>query len=215
MNEQVIADNYSRFMEIIGKDDRAEKLEKMYSDFKNELAEAPASARRHYHNAFVGGYLDHVLRVHDIAIQQAKLYKEQGGELNFTAQELIFAAIHHDLGKLGEPGEPYYLPEDSDWHREKLGRMFKFNEIQYMSVTDRALYLLQSYGIEITRNEWIAIKVSDGMYDESNAAYLKNNMYPYPMKTNLGYIIHMADFMATNIERDMARPKDIDMGAFS
>lgn len=214
MNETVIAENYTRFMEIIGKDDRFDKLEKMYAEFKNELAEAPASPRRHWHNAFVGGYLDHVLRVHDIAIQQAKLFKEFGGDLNFTVQELVFAALHHDLGKLGEPGSPYYLEEDSDWHRKKLGQMFKLNEIQYMSVTDRALYLLQRYGIEITRNEWIAIKVSDGMYDDSNKSYLKNNMYPYPMKTNLPYIIHMADFMASNIERDKNKPVEVDLSKF-
>lgn len=214
MDAKVIEANYNRFMEIIGKDERSGQLEKMYEEFGNELIEAPASSFRHFHNAFVGGYIDHVLRVHDIAIQQAKLYNQNGGQLNFTPQELVFAAIHHDLGKLGYVGDPYYLEEDSDWHRKNLGRLFKYNEIQYMSVTDRALYMLQKFGVEVTRNEWIAIKLSDGMYDDSNKAYLKNNMYPYPMKTNLPYIIHMADFMATNIERDSARPGEIDLSKF-
>lgn len=210
-NETVIKEQYERFMGIIQKDDRSDDLEKMYDDFGNQLVEAPASPFRHWHNAFLGGYLDHVLRVHDVAIQQAKLFKEIGGELDFTAQELRFAALHHDLGKLGEPDKPYYLEEDSDWHRQNLGRMYKFNEIQYMSVTDRALYLLQSYGIEVTQSEFLAIKLSDGLYDESNKSYLKNNMYPYPMKTNLPYIIHMADYMSTNVERNMTK---IDTSVF-
>ncbi len=214
VNESVIVENYERFMEIIGQDDRSEQLEAMYSDFGNELAEAPASGYRHYHNAFLGGYLDHVLRVHDMSIQQAKLLKEFGGELNFTAQELKFAALHHDLGKLGEPGSPYYIVEDSDWHRTKLGRLYKHNEMQYMSVTDRALFLLQHYGVTVTRNEWLAISLSDGMYDKANAAYLKNNMYPYPMRTNLPYVIHVADYLATAVERDKSRPKAVDLSVF-
>lgn len=210
---KVIEKNYDRFMEIIDKDDRADLLKKMYDVYGHELVEAPASTYRHWHNAFVGGYLDHVLRVHDAAIQQAKMFKELGGTIGFTVQELRFAALHHDLGKLGGPNEPYYVEEDSDWHRNKLGRLYKHNEIQYMSVTDRALFMLQKFDIKVTQNEFLAIKLSDGLYDRGNESYLKNNMYPYPMRTNLPYIIHMADYMATNVERDKTRV-NIDSSVF-
>ena len=36
----------------------------------------------------------------------------------FTQEELLFAAMHHDLGKLGDGTKPYYLPQDSEWHRK-------------------------------------------------------------------------------------------------
>ena len=74
-----------------------------------------------------------------------------------------------------------------------------------MSVTDRAHYLLQLYDIPITKNEWLGIHLSDGMYEDSNKSYLKNNMYPYPMKTNISYIVHVSDYLATAIERDKTR----------
>lgn len=205
IDEKVIKENYERFMSIIGEDDRSEHLIKMYEDFGNQLVEAPASCYTHWHNAYLGGYLDHVLHVHDLAIKLAKVYMDSGGRVEFTPQELKFAALHHDLGKLGEPGEPYYIEEDSEWHRNKLNRKFKHNNIQYMGVTDRALYLLQQYDVKVTQNEYVAIKLSDGMYDEGNKSYLKNSMYPYPLKDNLYMIIHQADYMATNIERERTR----------
>jgi hypothetical protein len=206
VDENKIQENYNKFMDLIGQDERSEQLKNMYEDLKDELMTAPASAVIHYHNAFPGGYLDHVLRVHDTAIQVAKLYREMGGTLEFTVQELRFAALHHDLGKLGEPGQPYYIDQDSDWHRKNMGKMYKYNgNDQYMKVTDRALYMLQRYDVKVTRNEWIAIQLSDGIYDEANKSYLMNNLHPYPFTTNLPHIIHTADYLSCQLEKANSR----------
>jgi len=204
--EEAVSANYEKFMELISQDSRAEQLKKFYDipHFAEELTTAPASAKAHFHNAFPGGYLDHVLRVADIALKMTGTFKACEGEINFTKQELIFAALHHDLGKLGVPGTPYYLDQDSDWHR-KRGELYKHNEqIQYMKVPDRAVFLLQTHGIAVTEAEYLSIKLSDGMYSDGNEAYLKN-WTPYSMKTNLPYIIHWADHMATTIERDKSK----------
>jgi hypothetical protein len=74
-----------------------------------------------------------------------------------------------------------------------------------MSVTDRAHYMLQQYDIKITKNEWLGIHLSDGMYEESNKSYLMNRMYPYPMKTNISYIVHVSDYLAMVIEKDKGK----------
>jgi hypothetical protein len=206
LDENKIKEDYDRFMSLIEEDPRSENLKRMYEDLDQELAEAPAAAVQHHHNAFPGGYLDHVLRVYDISVEMTKTFHAFEGELNFTSQELQFATLHHDLGKLGEPSEPYYVEQDSDWHRKTLGQNYKYNNtIQYMSVTDRAHYMLQQYDIKITKNEWLGIHLSDGMYDESNKSYLKNNMYPYPMKTNIPYIVHVSDYLAMVIEKDKGK----------
>ena len=206
LDENKIKEDYDRFMSLIEEDPRSENLKRMYEDLDQELAEAPAAAVQHHHNAFPGGYLDHVLRVYDISVEMTKTFHAFEGELNFTSQELQFATLPHDLGKLGEPGEPYYVEQDSDWHRKTLGQNYKYNNtIQYMSVTDRAHYMLQQYDIKITKNEWLGIHLSDGMYDESNKSYLKNNMYPYPMKTNIPYIVHVSDYLAMVIEKDKGK----------
>jgi hypothetical protein len=205
VTEETLQELYEKFMEYVTADTRADKLLKMYADFNDQLSTAPASARTYFHNSFPGGYLDHIIRVVETALQLSSIYKTTGGTIDFTKQELIFAALHHDLGKLGIPEEgPYYIDQDSDWHR-KRGEVYKHNEnVQYMKVVDRALFLLQKYGIEITQKEWIAIKLSDGMYNEASKAYLTNHV-PYSMKTNLPYIIHWADHMASQIEKDIGK----------
>ena len=206
LDENKIKEDYDRFMSLIEEDPRSENLKRMYEDLDQELAEAPAAAVQHHHNAFPGGYLDHVLRVYDISVEMTKTFHAFEGELNFTSQELQFATLHHDLGKLGELGEPYYVEQDSDWHRKTLGQNYKYNNtIQYMSVTDRAHYMLQQYDIKITKNEWLGIHLSDGMYDESNKSYLMNRMYPYPMKTNIPYIVHVSDYLAIGVEKDKGK----------
>jgi len=202
-----IEQDYEKFMSYIEADERSEDLKKMYEVFKDELTLAPASAKTHYHNAFPGGYLDHVLRVTDCALKMASMYKAQGGDINFTKQELVFAALHHDLGKLGTEDGPYYLELDmpDDKWRLKKGEVYKHNEnIQPMNVTDRGLMLLQKYGIKVTQTEWLSIKLSDGLYDESNKTYLISYR-PYPIRTNLVRIIHWADHMACCIENDQTR----------
>jgi hypothetical protein len=195
-----IQQDYAKFMEYIEADPRAEKLKKMYVVLQDELTTAPASGRVDFHNAYPGGYLDHVLRVTESSLKVASLYKTLNGKVDFTKQELIFAALHHDLGKLGTEDGPYYVSQDSDWHR-KRGELYKHNDsIQYFKAPERGLMMLQKHGIQITEKEWLAIKLSDGLYCQGNDSYLKNS----GMKTILPYIIHWGDHIATRVEKDIA-----------
>lgn len=203
-SEEVIEENYNKFMEYINKDSRADNLKKMYEVLHDQLVIAPASSRVYFHNCFPGGYLDHVLRVTETALKIASMYKSMEGVIDFTKQELIFAALHHDLGKLGTEDGPYYVEQDSDWHR-KRGELYKNNEhIQYFRAPERGLVMLQKYDVQVTEKEWLAIKLSDGMYDDSNKSYLMNYS-PYSMKTNLPNIIHWADHMSSRVEKDKTR----------
>lgn len=205
IDEQKIEENYNKFMELVKADSRAEQLTKMYEDYGNELLTAPAAGKVHYHNAFPGGYLDHVLRVVDTTLHLSSLYKKMGGSITFTKEEAVFSALHHDLGKLGNPGTaPYYLDQDSDWHR-KRGELYKHNpNLSYMQVPDRALMMLQKYGVKLTDTEWLSIKLSDGLYDESTKSYLKT-FTPYPLESSLPRIIHVADYLSSQVENDFTR----------
>lgn len=200
-----LEEKYAQFMAFIEADSRSKELKAMYDIFGDELVTAPASGKVHFHNAFPGGYIDHVLRVTTTALEVAALYKKIGGTIDFTKQEIIFSALHHDLGKLGHPEQgPYYVEQDSDWHR-KRGEMYKQNEnIQYMKAPERGLMLLQKYGVTVTDKEWLAIKLSDGIYDDGAKSYLIN-WAPYAMKTKLPYIIHWADHMSSQSENDNSR----------
>ena len=87
---------------------------------------------------------------------------------------MMFAAFNHDLGKLGSLDGEQYVYNESEWHRKNQGKLYNINpDIHWMSVTDRTVWLLQQFEIKITEKEFLGIKLSDGMYDESNPQYLK------------------------------------------
>ena len=49
------------------------------------------------------------------------------GLINFTDEELIFA-VHHDLGKVGDLDNDYYIPQDRI-RRKNRGEIFKHNQL--------------------------------------------------------------------------------------
>tara|TARA_B100000287_G_scaffold381900_1_gene386609 strand:+ start:752 stop:1255 length:504 start_codon:yes stop_codon:yes gene_type:complete len=164
LNEQQIQDNWKELRGIINdtfSGDRLEKLNKMYDYFETRMCMAPASGKAHFHNAMVGGYVEHILHVVKFSQQVRDTWEQNGAEINFTNEELIFAALHHDLGKIGDLEHDYYIPQESDWHRKNQGSIFTHNpELQYMVVTDRAFFLLQHFGIKISEWEYIGINVN-------------------------------------------------------
>ena len=107
------------------------------------------------------------------------------------------------MGKVGDLSEDYYSPNDSDWHRKNQGLIYKHNpNLEYMTVTDRALYLLQHFNVKLTNNEYIGLRLTDGMYEEANKSYYIAYQPERQLRTNIAYILHQADMMATHIEKD-------------
>ena len=198
--------NWETLIDIINKHisgDRKENLLKMYDDFKERMMFAPASAKAAFHNAMPGGYVEHILHIINHSLELKELWRKNGAEINFTDEELVFAALHHDLGKVGDLDNDYYVPQDSDWHRTNRGEIYKHNpSLQYMKVPDRGLWLLQHYGVKVTDKEYIGIKLTDGLYDDANTSYLKQYNPDFNLRSNMAYILHQADMMATHIEFD-------------
>ena len=182
--------------------DRKYKLLDFYKKYEERLILMPAAHKKEYHNAFPGGYVDHVNRVVRCALKQYELWKEEGADMStFSLEELVFSAINHDLGKMGDEENESYIPQTDQWRRDKLGEDYMFNtKVPFSSVPDRGLYLLQSHGIQYTFNEMLAIQTHDGLYDEANKKYLHAYMPEQKPRTSLPYILHQADLMSARIE---------------
>ena len=73
---------------------------------------------------------------------------------------------------------------------------------KYMTVTDRACWLLQHFGINMSENEYIGLRLTDGLYEEANKTYYMNWSKDNQLATNIAYILHQADMMASKIEYD-------------
>ncbi len=216
LSETQLKENWDKLIQVI-KDtfedgsERRENLLKMYHDLEDRMIMAPASAKEEYHYCHVGGYVEHVLHVVDTALKVQETYLSIGGHKNWTDEELIFSAMHHDLGKVGDLVGEYYVPQDNDWRRKTLGEVFTHNtDIQSMRVPDRALFLLQHFGVKCNVNETLAIKLADGMYDDASQYYLKVYDSSRSLKSHLPNIIHFADHMATLAEFDEWKRGDED-----
>ena len=184
--------------------ERKEKLTKMYEHFQDRMMYAPASGREHYHNAFPGGYVMHIINVTESCLKIAKVWEEMGATPDWTEENIVFCAMHHDLGKVGDMEQDYYVPNPSEWHRINQGKIYDFNKnLNYMTVTDRACYLLMKFGVDMTEQEYLALRLTDGLYEEGNTSYLKSFMPEYGLKSNLPHILHQGDMLSTKVENEM------------
>ena len=181
---------------------RKEKLIEFYEKYEERIMLMPAAHKKEYHNAFPGGYVEHVNRVVGCALKQAKLWTSEGADMTtFTEEELVFAAINHDLGKIGDEEHESYIPQTDQWRKDKLGEDYMFNtKLPFASVPDRGLFMLQSHGIQYTFNEMLAIQTHDGLYDEANKKYLMTYLPEQKPRTCMPLILHQADLMAARIE---------------
>ena len=176
LSAEKIQSNWNRYVSEIEKSfskERTDILLPFLDKYKERMMMMPASSKNWHHSAFAGGYTDHVLRVYDCANSLYKTWKTMGGDIStYTVEEMHFAALFHDLGKMGQQEGEYYQPNDSQWHMDKLGQMYKFNtDIPAMKVPERSLFILQEIGCKVTQNEFITIKIHDGLYDDSNKFY--------------------------------------------
>ena len=108
LSENEIQENYQEFLTFVGDaftDDRKKKILKMFSEDELglQLATAPASMCEHFHLCHPGGYNQHVMNVIKMSFAAKKLFEIAGANIDFTDEEMIFSAMFHDLGKLGDP----------------------------------------------------------------------------------------------------------------
>jgi hypothetical protein len=204
LTPQEMSDNFVKLLEVVDTyimSPRKDQLKKLYSDHEERLTLMPASTVEHHHNACPGGYVDHVLRVVKCALTLREQWLQNGAKEDYTKEELVFAALNHDLGKMGTEEAEQYLVNESEWHRKNQGKLYTFNPVNaFMTVPDRSLFLLQQRGIQVSFNEYLGIKLHDGLYDDNNKPYYISNSKQSKLRTSLPIVLHHGDHMASYIE---------------
>lgn len=191
-----IAANFDKFRSLCEKlGDRSEAALAMVDHLGEQLALCPASSRKDYHAAYPGGLVEHSLRVLSNAM---KLVKAYGWDV--SKESLIISCLFHDLGKVGLANDDgtvtdYYVPQDSEWHREKLGEFYKHNkQMQYMSTPQRSVHMCQAFGLKLKMDEYLSILLNDGFVLDENK--------PYCLKTSpLVFAVMTADYISTMQEK--------------
>ena len=206
LSAEKIQANYQKHLKIVDTyiGDRKDSIKEMISHMEDTYVMAPASGKSWYHSAFAGGYVDHVNRVVEYAVKQSRLYQEMGGTVDYTEEELVFAALFHDLGKMGDGDQPNYIPQTDKWRQDKLSEMYTFNpDLDFMLIPDRSLFILQKFGIKVNQKEFLAIRCHDGVFDKANEAYFFSHVESSRQKTSIISVLHSADFLASKVEYDM------------
>ncbi len=138
LTAEQISENWDKLMSRIDayiSEPRRTKLKEFYQKYAERIMLMPAAHKKEYHNAFPGGYVEHVLRVIDSAIDINNIWIKYGVDTNtYTLEELVFSALNHDLGKMGDENNEAYIPQTDQWRKEKLGEDYKFNVILCLSI---------------------------------------------------------------------------------
>lgn len=142
----------------------------------------PASISHHLN--VPGGLIEHSLMVARTAF---KLNQSLGNPCN--EESLALAALFHDVGKIGAPGKPLFVPRPAG----SIGAPYEFsNKAVAMGLGVNSLYLCASH-LTLTDEEAQAICYHDGQYVDDNRA-VKNRERP------LTLLLHMADLWSSHVD---------------
>ena len=156
-----------------------------------EFMVAPASARVEHHCCFEGGLVFHSLNV----VKNLRKIASCMAPCRWTEETLTFCGLFHDLGKVGDGERPYYVQNTSDWHLKKGIRYDYDKKCKYMPVQERSLFLLQKSGITMSEEEYLAIRLHDGMYLDENRVYAMR-------EPDFALLISWADRWSTSEEKE-------------
>lgn len=161
--------------EIVKDEEKKESILNLFDDLSTNFLISPASSRDSYHNSFYGGLYEHSLNVYKNLRKANEAF-----ELGFTDQEMFVVALLHDFGKCVTANlkDPHYKDSEA-WKKKKLGQGFEYDYADgYFTNRDRTMFVLQHYKVQLTKQEYQAILLNDGLAMDANRAY---SMKEFPL----------------------------------
>lgn len=159
-----ILNQHQKFSLILSKVCDKEAVEKLIEFFGERIAMAPRSTK-HEDGGYPGALLEFSLNV-------ASVSKSISESFNCDVKSLVKVSLLHEIGRIGDLENDFYLEQDSEWHREKLGQHYKYNEkCLKMGISHRTLWILNHFGFSLTQEEYLAILTSQGLHLDENKFY--------------------------------------------
>jgi len=146
---------------------------------------SPASTR--FHLCEEGGLLKHSVGVAETLLKFREFLAP-----GISEESCVIVGLFHDVGKVGMPGKPFYIPNDNEWMVKKRGIKFKVNpEVVSMGLAVRSLYLVAKR-LALTDAEAQAIAYHDGQYIADNKIIAHD-------EEPLTLLVHWADYWTAHI----------------
>lgn len=146
---------------------------------------SPASTR--FHLAEEQGLLKH-----SVGVAETLLHFRGFLAPAIPVESCVIVGLFHDLGKLGMPGKPLYLPNDNEWVVKNRGIRYKINQdVVAMGLAVRSIFLVSQY-IPLSEAEAQAITYHDGQYIDDNKIVAHK-------EEPLTLLLHWADYWTAHI----------------
>jgi len=132
-------------------------INNMLETIGERLVIAPANPRKHMYGCEPGGLISSSLALVSAIKNLNTHYNNE-----YDIKSLYKVALLHDLGRLGTSTTDWLVPQESEWHQEKLGEFYCYNdELPRMTPTQRTLMILSEFGITLSQDEFLAIASID------------------------------------------------------
>lgn len=165
---------------------------KDYIERETSWLTSPASTRFHLN-------IERGLLLHSVGVTYNALDIRTLLAPDIPDESIVIAALFHDLGKVGYPGKPHYLPNGNRWEVEKRNMTYRTNpDAMTMNLAVRSLYLIGNR-IDLTEDEAQAIVSHDGIYPVSGGV---NNLDYFHKECRLQMIVHFADKWTAAVDEE-------------
>lgn len=196
MTQEQIEKNIATVAKLIDKyviSDRKDSVLGMLEKYGEHYYLSPASSMTKFHSAFTGGLVHHSLEVCKNLFKFAEVIAPE-----INKESLLIVGLFHDIGKACTTSlQPFYIQNESQWHREKLGKMYELNpEIRDgLTHAQRSIRLITDVGIKLNDDEFQAIMFHDGSYVEENKTVQHK-------ESKLLFLLQTADYYTIHFEND-------------
>ena len=147
----------TRYESLLAKvTERKTEVQQLVNMLHNETTWLTTPASTRYHLNVQGGLL-----LHSVGVAETLLRIKDTLAPDISDESCVIVGLFHDLGKVGMPGKPYYLPEMKDG--KPTGKYSTNTELVSMGQSLRSLYLTSRY-LTLSDEEAQAIAYHDGMY---------------------------------------------------
>ena len=167
MDMNVIKSNWKTYQLILDRLDD-DNITAMVNKLGDRLILAPANFQADEWGAYPGG----------LVVIQTKLAKAMQALNEFhgnicDVKSIYKVGLLHDIGRIGTFEDEWLLPQDSDWHKEKLGHVFKVNkEMPPMTHLQRTLMFLNSFQVKFSTEEYMALLSLEDRIPKNNLGSL-------------------------------------------
>lgn len=148
LTQEIIQSNFKKYLDLL--ESNQIQVSNLVNKLGVELISAPYTTTNKFYGAFEGGFIDQSLRIGKYMYQSNKMLPEG---MRVSQRSIMLVSLLHAVASVIS-----FKPNPSQWHVEKLGQIYVFNEdLVSMTFGERSVKMIIDAGIELTDEEYQAI----------------------------------------------------------